>query len=60
MTKEKIEQEAIRKLKEETNVYDTEIKHVQADMIIVQTLRELGCNRLADEYEEMTKDFWYA
>lgn len=45
----------------EIHGFDTELKHVYADELLVFAIRELGFDELADAYEEVEKTgFWYA
>lgn len=50
--------EAIEKLKELQDDYDTETAHIKADCILCELLRSLGFDQIVDEYEKIDK--WYA
>jgi len=39
---------------------DNEVAHGMADSFLVDTLRELGYRELADTFDEISADFWYA
>ncbi len=65
---EMAEKECVKKLKMLKDDYtfctsrrlDRETYHVEADAILVEFLRKNGFNSVADQYEEMSSDFWYA
>ena len=53
----KIGAEAAARIKNECFTGDSASDHVQADLIIEETLRKLGMLRLADAYHNVKK--WY-
>jgi len=60
---EDIKQKYIKKLDEillklDTNFYDEEYSHKDADDLIIEMLKEMGFNEFADKFDKMSK--WYA
>jgi hypothetical protein len=54
------EENAIAKLKAIEGASDPKTEHLQADAILCEFLRSLGYARLADQFEEQARFFWYA
>lgn len=54
------EQEAIEQLTQLATNGDNEVAHVRADAVLLQFLREAGHGAVADAYEAINGEFWYA
>ena len=56
----KTEEEYIEKLKETCESSDKERNHIEADYLLCDALRQLGWEKLANEFRKQSDDFWYA
>lgn len=56
---ERTDEQLAKKLKSKVSS-DNEGMHVEADDLLIEFLRAIGYTQSADQYGEMSKDFWYA
>ena len=54
------EQEAVEKLRAICQDNDPEAEHCDADELLVEFLRAQGFCELADTFDELSQNFWYA
>ena len=54
------EDEAVQKLKKAEATGDNEAMHGVADDVLVNFIRANGFTKLADQFESMSRYFWYA
>ena len=54
------EDEAVEKLKQICQDNDPESEHCDADELLVEFLRDQGFPELANTFDELSQNFWYA
>ncbi len=59
-TRKEIEDTALKELQAKGATGDSEVAHINADAILTETLRKLGLNKLADLFDKLSDDYWYA
>ncbi|MFA5367537.1 MAG: hypothetical protein WC333_06630 [Dehalococcoidia bacterium] len=54
-----IEDEIVKKLEEIKQNESIDERHYDADNLLCEVLRSLGCNKIADKFKEMQEHFYY-
>jgi len=54
-----IEEEILKQLEEINQNKSMDDQHYDADNLLCEVLRSLGCNKIADKFKEMQKYFYY-
>lgn len=57
-TKKELIEQAVKELKRLQTCDDTEVAHADADDVLTELLKNLGCAEVVEEYEKIDK--WYS